>query len=510
MIVSRIGKSTLAACALALPTVMLSGSASASTQRWAEPSFTPTMNDGLELSGLTLKGQSVLHNASLPYFMFNGERYELTESRRAAGPFVGDADGFTQISSTYTIPVKGGTVTATIYYTMLDYASSDSDEAQLSSWVKFDGPKGDYRFFWRLDTDLGSRANNRLDHGVGSDLTALTREARIDLDSESVRVVDPRSYLEQEQLYFQPNKDDRAVLYAVNFHPGEVEALPETLVNNEALTGAPKGSDMVLWYTTELRDTSHGLTGPDMYVVAATRVNATLEVDKMSSAEFIDQSATVYNETRSLKSAFATGSINVNDYRNDKQNYPDDSSTTNAELNSWMVANKTYESVDSSTNWYSWAGVALMSSSGSSVLGIMFDDGNTNTDGKPRQGCGIFYNAHHDASWPSGDTYQAELILSVTHEQGHVYNQHHEDYCYAKNASSTFHSNSAIMGYAFQDTSHWTFSPGSITSMSSDDETYVRPGHGVSFTTNGSYNMTSAHSAKHASTSCRRRCCKKQ
>lgn len=510
MNLSRVGFYGRLAGALALPLVCLSTQAQAAAHRWSEPTITPTQNDGLALTGLSLRGQTMFNVISTPYFYLNGQRYELKDQYRTSAPTLAGADGFSQYATTYRVPVQGGLVNATLYYTLQDFANQDSDNAQLSAWIKFDGPQGDYRFYWRMDVDPGSRSGNLVQLGGSENGPLVTSERAIDLGASPLNIIDSKSFQQQTRMSLLAQASDNARVYVTQFHGNEVEVLPETLVNSEAMTGRKDGGDTVLWYETRLNNVSGGLTGPDMQAISASRVNAIVEQDKMSSAEFVSASVSVFNENRSFQGAFGAAGINVVDIKNDDSALANDTASTNAELHSLMVSSKDFESQDTSSQWYSWVGTVLQSSSGSGVLGIMFDDGTTNTDSKPRQGCAVFYNPHKSGTWPSGDTYMAELLLTMTHESGHVYNQHHEDFCAGRFSFSTFRSNSAIMGYAFMDTSQWTFSGGSITTLSTEPEEYSRPGHGYAFTTNGAYNMTTAHEAKHSSTSCRKVCCLNQ
>ena len=73
------------------------------------------------------------------------------------------------------------------------------------------------------------------------------------------------------------------------------------------------------------------------------------------------------------------------------------------------------------------------------------------------------------------------FLWTMTHETGHAYNQHHEDFWY--NDTSCFYENSAIMGYSYDaNTLFWDFGPNSDASMrGGDPDEYVRPGHGVDF-----------------------------
>lgn len=490
---------------LALP-LLSTGTASAA---WSRPSVIPTRNDGLELVGLSLSGQSMIHSMSVPFFSLNQVRYELKDELRVGELIQQSGEGVRSTSALYRVPVDGGIVEATLIYTMLDQAAPGSEEAQVSSWVSFNGPRGDYRFAWRMDVDPGARKDNTVLLEEKGQQTLVTLERQVELDASPV-LIQERLGDDSARLILEPHATDKALLSVVQFHGKEADLDPASLVDGEAMTGAKGGGDTVLWYETRLNGVSSGLTGPDVYAVPMVRVSAVVEQDKMVGAEFVTNSVTVFGETRSFTGAFADAGINVTSIKNDDSSLTNDSSSTNSELHSLMVANKDFESLDSTSSWYSWVGTVLASSSGSGVLGIMFDDGATNTDSKPRQGCAVFYNPHKSGTWPDGDTYMAELLLTMTHESGHVYNQHHEDYCAGRFSFSTFRSDSAIMGYAFMDTSQWTFSKGSINTMTNEAEEYSRPGHGYAFTTGGAYNMTPEHEALHSATSCRRVCCLNQ
>lgn len=164
--------------ALLLTVVLLAGlfpwalEAGTGTSRWSLESTAPTRNDGLELGRATLAGHPVLYGASAPFFLFNGRRYEWTEANRVSPLTQLDADGFRQIWTTYRVPVAGGTVRATLSYTLLDYTGGVGPEAQLSSWIDFEGPRGDYRFYWRIDPDIDGRTN-RITHHDSRDRPCL-------------------------------------------------------------------------------------------------------------------------------------------------------------------------------------------------------------------------------------------------------------------------------------------------------------------------------------------------
>lgn len=499
-----------ALCALAVPALLWSPSANAATTRWNQPQYSPTQDQGLYFGGVNLSNRQVLRSASVPSFTFEGKTYHFTESHRVGEPVVTDGIGFTQVSAPYVVPVDGGVVKATLSYTLSDRARVNPDAGQLSAWIDFAGPRGDYSFRWRLDLDVGASSSDVVELSDGGEAPRLLeKEGVVELFADTqLDVVDAFSYQREGRVAFVPQEMDNPRAYVSIHAAGELDAA--AAVADQAKTDDP--SDTVVWYETRLYNTTGGLTGPDLEATTASRVNAVMEQDKMTSAPWISSGVTVYGEFRSIESGFATANINVtNIYRSDA-NIADDSSSSNAEMHSMMLSKKNYENLDTSSNWYSWLGQVLASSSGQGVLGIMFDDGATNTDGKPRQGCAAFYEAHN-GSWPEGDSVEAELILTATHEQGHVYNQHHEDFCPTQGwkEKATFRANSAIMGYAFMDTSNWTFGWNSIETMTEAPEEYVRPGHGLGFTGNGGspgYACWEDHCTNHASTSCRRFCCR--
>ena len=488
--------------------LVMAPDAEAAPARWSSPVVSPTEMEGLFLGSADLDGHTILRSASLPWFTYQGQSHHFSDDLRVGGLEVSEGDGLYHAVQHYAIPVEGGVVKAAVSYTLSDVARTDASSAQWSSWVDFQGPRGDYHFYWRMDLDVGGQTSNlaQVARGGAEGFTTVSHEGAISLNPDvAFEVVDTRSYLQGTRVVFQPMAEDHAQVWVTRFEPGDTSDLSSA---DGERTDEP--GDYVIWYETRLADVVGGITGPDVEAMTASRVNAIMEEDKMTSSVWLDASAYVFGVNRSIQTAFATANINVTSVYRSDASLPDDTSSTNAELHSLMVGNKDYESQDSSTNWYSWLGMVLNSASGPGVLGIMFDDGATNNDSKPRQGAAVFAAAHGtDADWPSGDTAQAEMILSAAHEQGHVYNQHHEDYCPTQSffEKATLKNNSAIMGYAFNDTGKWIFGWNSIDSMTNDPEEYIRPGHGQPFTQGGQYTGYGDHISNHSSTSCRRFCC---
>ncbi|RME51364.1 MAG: hypothetical protein D6795_08400 [Deltaproteobacteria bacterium] len=481
----------------------------AATVRWSDLSL--SSEGGIVSVRADYDGKEWIASASLPYFLKDGVRYTLDETHRIT-PFTrADGEGFTRFAATYRVPVEDGEVRATLSWNFFDVATHDENMGRFSAWVEFTGPEGDYDFFWRIDPDLAGAENDRLEvlrtRSGETRFETLARETvwglggKRYLDRYQARIVNGRNTMHNlTQFYVSAAQSDHARLYVAAYRPGETMERPPVSSRAEKIAEVTRegypigGSDIVLWYETRLQGTTGTLSGPDMYALSVSAVSATIEHDRMNTTDWVPDSAEVQGEMQSVASAFASIGVNVNLRRSDT--IPRDSVSTNAELHSYMVSHKSYENQDSPSNWYSYLLMAV-NSTVPGTLGIMFDDGSTDTDGKPRQGCAIFYAAHN--TMPNPD---AERMLSAAHEQGHCYNQHHEDYCPYKRARASFKSYSAIMGYSFTNTVRWQFGWNTIQSVDNDPVDYIRPGHGKSFTTGGSYNMTSSHARGHASLGC--------
>ena len=477
-------------------------SADAALDRWQDVDFTRTYNDGLALTGASLDGYKVIDTMAVPFFTLDGVRYELTDDARVSGPTVETADGAMVIEAAYEVDTHLGTVSVTVTHALFDEDTVNPDLAELVSQVDYTGPEGDYSFYWRIDPDLRGAAGDRVQvYGkVGSRgaWKAPEREVEVPLDGalefgrHKIRFNDGPDFAHQTQLRLAAA--DHAVAYVVEARDDEWEAGPETLVNAErvqtvqnfgALPQPVMGSDLVLWYRADLRGAS-GTAGPEMLATTVAGRQAVIELDRMPSTEYPPE---VYNrdgELLSIESAFGKAGITINQIFKGGT-IPDKEKLSLAELDAIMESSMDYQATeDTETQWYSWFGI-VQDFIVTGVLGVMADYYEYSSDDAYREGAFAFYVGMEktlplleDAGYPPQDL-DLYLIWTVTHETGHAYNQHHEDFWYDEN--SCFYENSAIMGYSYDAyTLVWDFGPNSSASMrGGDPDEYVRPGHGVDF-----------------------------
>ncbi len=476
--------------------------AHATLQRWQDVSFTRTYNDGIALTGASLDGYKVIDTMAVPFFTLDGIRYELTDDVLVSGPAVDAADGAMVIEATYRVSTHLGVVEVTVSHALFDEDTVNPDLAELSSRIDFAGPSGDYGFYWRIDPDLRGAAGDRVqvfdELGSRGAWQAPEREAAVELTGalefgrHKVRFNDGPDFAHQTQLRLSANGD--AVAYLVAAHDNEWEVLPEDLVNDERLQSIQsfgvlpqpiQGSDLVLWYRADISGDS-GSAGPEMRASTVVGRQSVIEMDRMPSTEYPPE---VYNrngELISIESAFGKAGITINQIYKDGT-IADKERLSIAELDAVMESSMDYQATqDTETQWYSWFGI-VQDFIVTGVLGIMADYYEYSSDEAYREGAFAFYVGMESTlplletvGYPPQDL-DLYLLWTVTHETGHAYNQHHEDFWYDEN--SCFYENSAIMGYSYDAyTLVWDFGPNSSASMrGGDPDEYVRPGHGVDF-----------------------------
>lgn len=507
-----------------LGAAFLAPPAHAATSRWHDVSYTPTLNDGLALTGASFEGQRILSSMAIPYFTFNGQRYELTDDLRVAGPTAAETDGTFSVLATYRVPLPGGDLELTVYHALIDEDLQYRDLGEISSWVKFNGPTGEYAFYWRIDPDLQGQAGDRAQvytaSGARGYYAAPARERAVDLGGVlefnrfQVRLSDGEDYAHQVQLRVSPPAEGNATVYLVRAHDGEWESNPARLVNGEPLQTVQQGelvnqpiegSDLVMWYKATLNG-AQGMTGPRMFADELTGRNSVVEIDRMQTSEYPPDTIVLQGKTQSMQSAFATGSITINKLYKDGV-IPDKDRVSMGELDAIMESNISYQATqDTPTQWYSYFGM-IKSLNIAGVLGIMYDVTGYSSDEAYREGAFGLYDSIVDslplleqAGYPPQDLGQY-LLWTTSHETGHAYNQHHEDYYIV--STSCFYNDSAIMGYSYDVENHlfWDFGPNSDYSMASEPDDYVRPGHGVDFISSDAspypYNTTKKHRNGH-------------
>lgn len=520
----------LRAVLLALPLMMPSLSAwgvEAEGGHWEGVSFTPTHNDGLALTGAWLSGQQVLGAVAIPFFELNGQRYELLERHRVGAPTVVREPGEQVISAQYRLPVDGGEAQIELLVTLSDVDAQYADLSRVSHQVRFAGPEGEWRFFWRIDPELRGSDGDQVQvytparsRGYWA-APVLERSLPLsgvaDFDRFQLRLQDGSAANALTRLWLEQPEQGEATAYVVRAGDGEWEQVPSRLLDGQTLqqlrpeqpVALPEvGSDLVIWYEASLRATS-GSLGPVMQAANISARPSVLEMDRMASTAFPPATVVHQGQTESMESAFAGGGITISRIYYDGT-IADKSRVNMSELDAIMEASVTYQATqDTPTQWFSWQGIAkTLDIPG--VLGVMYDVTGYSGDTSYREGAFALYDSIVDilpqleASGYGAQNLEEYLLWTVTHETGHAYNQHHEDYWYDE--TSCFYANSAIMGYSYDCAGQlfWDFGPNSNGAMANDPEEYVRPGHGVDFISSRPgpypYNTTRAHRGGHHST----------
>jgi len=118
------------------------------------------------------------------------------------------------------------------------------------------------------------------------------------------------------------------------------------------------------------------------------------------------------------------------------------------------------------------------------TLGIMFDFGEEDSDGLPREGFAVFADSHQDLGTDPAD----EMLLTTAHELAHCFNLHHPDW-----EGQGFRAGSTIEGYSLADTVLWHLSQSSRKHLGGDPGQEVWPGIGsLAFGL-----VTSTHEGRH-------------
>lgn len=525
------------ALVLALPLLMpslLSSPAHAATlgssanlSHWSEASYSTTANDGLALIGASHDGFGFLNTLSLPFFEFQGKRYEVKDSDRLSAPVVTGAGDVVEVAAQYRIPVEGGTVEMTLYHRLADTDVTYDDISELSSRAVVSGPEGSYRFYWRIDTDLRGPGDDRVQ--LYQDLKgrgywrAPSHETRFELSGVGefgrfkVRLSDGETAASETRAWLGLPETGSAAVYVVRAGQGEFESHPGALLNNQPLQVVSHdelvpqplaGSNQVLWYEASIQGRQFEV-GPSLFAASISARTGVVEIDRMASTAFPPATVQHLGKTESLQSAFATGQVTISKIYYDGT-IADKSRVNMSELDAIMEANVTLQSTqDTPTQWFSWFGVAkTLDIPG--VLGVMYDVTGYSGDTSYREGAFALYDSIVDvmpqlesAGYPPQNL-EEYFLWTVSHETGHAYNQHHEDFYY--NDTSCFYSNTAIMGYSYDCANElfWDFGPNSDKALSSDPDDYVRPGHGVDFISSRPgpypYNTTRSHRNGHVST----------
>ena len=207
-----------------------------------------------------------------------------------------------------------------------------------------------------------------------------------------------------------------------------------------------------------------------------------LEIDRMTGTPPVQLEQTINGTEVSLKSIYADAGIDL-DVREDQVDLPRQDEVSLADLHAMMSAFRSVQPAPDEMHVH--ALVLTRERDDPDTLGIMFDFGDDDTDGRPREGFAIFADAH--AGLDAGPT--PEMLLTMAHELGHCFNLHHPDW-----EGESFRHGSSVESYSLTDSVHWTLSSHSKEHIRSDPSREVWPGlRNIAFGL-----VTEAHLKRHA------------
>ena len=189
-----------------------------------------------------------------------------------------------------------------------------------------------------------------------------------------------------------------------------------------------------------------------------------LEIDRMAGTPPVVLEQVINGTKVSLKSIYADAGIDL-DVRQDQIDLPRQEQIGLADLHAMMNAFRSVEAPADVMRVH--ALVLTREREDPDTLGIMFDFGEDDVDGRPREGFAVFADPH--AGLPGG--LNPELLLTMAHELAHCFNLHHPDW-----EGEGFRGGSTVESYSQADSVRWTLSSHSKAHITSDPGREVWPG----------------------------------
>ncbi len=189
-----------------------------------------------------------------------------------------------------------------------------------------------------------------------------------------------------------------------------------------------------------------------------------LEIDRMQGTPAFELEQVVNGTKISLQSIYADAGIEL-DIRQDQNDLPRQDEVSLADLHAMMSAFRSVQAPSDVMRVH--ALVLTRERADPDTLGIMFDFGEDDIDGRPREGFAIFADSH--ATLPGG--LQPELLLTLAHELAHCFNLHHPDW-----EGTSFRTGSSVESYSQADTVRWMLSGSSKVHLRDDPGREVWPG----------------------------------
>ncbi len=206
-----------------------------------------------------------------------------------------------------------------------------------------------------------------------------------------------------------------------------------------------------------------------------------VEIDRMAGTPPLQLEQVINGATVSLKAIYADMGIEL-DIRQDQVDLPRQDEIALPDLHAMMSA---FRSIDAPSDVMRVHALMLTRERDDpDTLGIMFDFGEDDVDGRPREGFAVFADPH--TNLPGG--LNPELLLTIAHELAHCFNLHHPDW-----EGQEFRRGSTVESYSQADSVLWRLSAHSKAHIQSDPGREVWPGR----TNIGFGLVTQGHLARH-------------
>lgn len=189
-----------------------------------------------------------------------------------------------------------------------------------------------------------------------------------------------------------------------------------------------------------------------------------LEIDRMQGTPAVELEQVINGTNVALRSFYNDAGIEL-DIRQDQIDLPRRDEVGLADLHAMMSAFRSVQAPPDVMRVH--ALVLTREREDPETLGVMFDFGEDDVDGRPREGFAIFVDPH--ATLPGGS--RSELLLTLAHELAHCFNLHHPDW-----EGTSFGSGSTVESYSQADTVRWSLSANSKAHLRDDPGREVWPG----------------------------------
>jgi hypothetical protein len=207
--------------------------------------------------------------------------------------------------------------------------------------------------------------------------------------------------------------------------------------------------------------------GPSPAPSPAPRRKVLLEIDQMAGTPRLQLERDLPDGRHvSLAQMYAEAGLDLEIHR-DQDDLPRAEALGLADLHGMMVAFRSVPPTPGAMRIHLL--VVTSDEEDPDTLGMMFDFGEEDSDGQPREGFAVFADTHAGL----GTDPATEMLLTTAHELAHCFNVHHPDW-----EGQSFRHGSTIEGYSLADSVVWRLSQASKGHLAGDPAPEVWPGRG--------------------------------